>query len=175
MATLSRLGEQGFIDLVARMNRRPRPRPVLGIGDDAAALDLPPRAHLLVTTDLLTDGVHFRASSTPGFLLGRKALAVNLSDIAAMGGLPHAFVVALGFPRSTSEGYARAVAAGLLDQARSHRVALVGGDTCAARALFVGVTLIGIVERGRVVRRRGARPGDGLYVTGRLGGASAGP
>src|SRR5207245_3062773 len=101
MASLDRLGERGFIDLVAGLSRALRPRPVLGIGDDAAVLALPPRAEVLLTTDLLTEGIHFRAAYTPGFLLGRKALAVNLSDIAAMGGVPHSFVAAIGFPRHT--------------------------------------------------------------------------
>ncbi len=174
MAGLDRLGEQGFIDLVARLNRDTRPRPILGIGDDAAVIALPPRAQILLTTDLLTDGVHFRAASTPGRLLGRKALAVNLSDIAAMGGAPHSFVAALGFPRSTPLEYARELAAGLVDQARRHGVALVGGDTCAAGRLFVNVALLGFVEPGRAVRRGGARPGDALYVTGTLGGSAAG-
>ncbi|PYT18417.1 MAG: hypothetical protein DMF51_00205 [Acidobacteria bacterium] len=108
MAQLARLTEQGFIDLVASLaalTRRPgrgvAPRPLLGIGDDAAVLPSTGRLHLLLTTDLLTDGVHFRAAHAPGFLLGRKALAVNLSDIAAMGGLPRAFVFSVGFPRGT--------------------------------------------------------------------------
>ena len=145
MASLDRLGERGFIDLVAGLSRALRPRPLLGIGDDAAVLSLPPRAEVLLTTDLLTEGIHFRAAYTPGFLLGRKALAVNLSDIAAMGGVPHSFVAAIGFPRDTPERYARDVAAGLADQARRSGVALVGGDTCAARALFLSIALLGVV------------------------------
>jgi thiamine-monophosphate kinase len=168
------LGERGFIALMDRLVRPVRPRPVLGIGDDAAVLDLPPRFQTLLTTDLMAEGIHFLPSYTPGEMLGRKALAINLSDIAAMGGAPHSCVVAIGLPRTTPADYARAIARGLARQARAHGVAVVGGDTCAARSLYVNVTLLGLVESGRAVGRAGARPGDGLYVTGTLGAAAAG-
>ncbi len=174
MAGPAALGEQAFIDIVARHAHPVRPRPVVGIGDDAAILDLPARGQTIITTDLLTDGTHFRTDRTPGLLLGRKALAVNLSDVAAMGGVPHSCVVSVGLPRRTPAVYARAVARGLAGMARRHGVAMVGGDTCVARALFLNVTLLGVVERGRGVRRSGARPGDGLYVTGSLGASSTG-
>lgn len=174
MARLLALTEQEFIEFVAQRARTFRPKPAVGIGDDTAVLDLPPGSQTLLTTDLLTEGVHFRADSTSGELLGRKALAVNLSDIAAMGGRPHSCVVAVGFPRGTAVSYARGVARGLVDMARAHRVALVGGDTCAARALFVNVTLLGLVEEDGAVTRSGARAGDHLHVTGTLGASAAG-
>jgi len=174
MAGPAALGEQAFIDLVARFARPVRPRPVLGIGDDAAVLELPSGVQLLLTTDLLTEGIHFKIGYTPGFLLGRKALAVNLSDVAAMGGVPHSCVVAVGLPRATPPVYARAVARGLADMARRSSVAIVGGDTCASKVAFVSVALLGFVEPKRAVRRDGARVGDAIYVTGRLGASGAG-
>ena len=179
MARIARLTEQGFIDWVARFARPRDPGPqalraILGIGDDAAVLASASRLHTLLTTDFLTDGIHFRAAWTPGFLLGRKALAVNLSDIAAMGGVPRSFVLSAGFPRRTEPAYARQVARGVASQARRFGVSLVGGDTCASRALFLNVALLGLIEPGREVRRSGARAGDGLYVTGRLGAPAAG-
>ncbi len=175
MARFARLDEQGFVDLVASLAHPVRrPGPIVGIGDDAAVVVVPPRAQVVLTTDLLTDGIHFQSRYTPGFLLGRKALAVNLSDVAAMGAVPHSFVFSVGLPRRTPPAYARDLARGIAGQARRFGVTLVGGDTCAARALFVSVALLGIVEPGRAVRRSGARPGDGLYVTGWLGAAAAG-
>lgn len=169
-----RLGEQAIIDLTARSVSRAGPRPVVGIGDDAAVLSLPDRFETLLTTDLLTDGVHFLADRTPGVLLGRKALAVNLSDIAAMGGAPHSCVVSLGLPRDTQARYARDLVRGLAGLARRYGVAVVGGDTCAARRMFVNVALLGVVEKGRAVLRSGASAGEGLYVTGALGASAAG-
>ncbi len=177
MARWARLDERRFIELMARLCAAPAgavPRTLLGIGDDAAILRWPGGADLLFTTDFLTDGVHFRRAWMPGFLLGRKALAVNISDIAAMGGVPRVCVLSVGLPRDTVAAYARDVARGAADQARRHGVAIVGGDTCAAERLFVNVALLGSVRPGRAVRRSGARPGDGLYVTGGLGAAGAG-
>jgi thiamine-monophosphate kinase len=169
-----RLTEQSFIDTIARLARGAGTRPVTGIGDDAAVLGLPERAEMLFTTDLMAEGTHFLARRTPGRLLGRKSMAVNLSDIAAMGGVPHAAVVTVGLPRRTTSAYATSLARGLAEQARRHGVAIVGGDTCVAERLMVNVALLGIVERGRAVHRGGARHGDALYVTGRLGASAAG-
>jgi thiamine-monophosphate kinase len=170
----ARLSEAWFIETVRRLSARAGPRPIAGIGDDAAILALPRRSETLFTTDFLTEGVHFIAARTPGEMLGRKALAVNVSDIAAMGGVPHSAVVSIGLPRHTTPAHARAIARGLAEAARRYSVAIVGGDTCAAERLFVNVALLGFVEPGRAVRRSGGRPGDGLYVTGALGASAAG-
>jgi thiamine-monophosphate kinase len=169
-----RLSEDTFIAWMARESRGAGARPVVGIGDDAAVLALPRRTQALLTTDFLTEKVHFLFDRTPPRLLGRKAMAVNLSDIAAMGGVPHAALVSVGLPRGTAASWARELARGLAEQARRHHVAIVGGDTCAAERIFVSVTLVGAVEPGRAVRRSGARAGDGLYVTGALGASAAG-
>ena len=168
------LSEDAIIALARRLGAGAGPRPVVGIGDDAAVLAAPRRAQLLLTTDLLTEGVHFLRRRAPARLVGRKALAVNLSDIAAMGGVPLSAVVSLGLPRDTGAAYTRALLAGIADRARRHGVAIVGGDTCAAERLFVNIALLGAVEPGRAVRRSGAKPGDGIYVTGRLGASAAG-
>lgn len=169
-----RLSEDTFIEWMARESRGAGPRPVVGMGDDAAVLALPRRSQMLLTTDLLTEKVHFLFDRTPPRLLGRKAMAVNLSDIAAMGGVPHSALVSVGLPRGTAASWARDLARGLGEQARRYNVAIVGGDTCAAERVFVSVTLLGAVEPGRAVKRSGAKVGDGLYVTGALGGSAAG-
>ncbi|HKB07256.1 MAG TPA: thiamine-phosphate kinase [Candidatus Polarisedimenticolia bacterium] len=179
MTRLARLTEQGFIDRIARLARRAGPArgglgAVLGIGDDAAVLSPSGRLQPLLTTDLLAEGIHFRSAWAPGLLLGRKTLTASLSDIAAMGGVPCSFVLSVGFPRRTDPAYALQLASGVASQARRFGVDLVGGDTCAARSLFLNVALLGLVEPGREVRRSGARSGDGLYVTGRLGASAAG-
>src|SRR6185503_1262857 len=163
------LSEDRFIRLMLRLSRGRGPRPVVGIGDDAAVLASGAKSRTLVTTDFLTEGVHFLRTKTPPRLLGRKAMAVNLSDIAAMGGVPLSAVVSVGLPRATTWAWARGLAEGIAAMARRHRVTIVGGDTCLAERVFVSVTLLGAVEIGGEVRRSGARAGDRLYVTGRLG------
>ena len=143
----------------------------VGVGDDAAVLCGGKDWRLLVTTDMLVDGVHFVGRVTPPQLIGRKALAVSLSDIAAMGGVPWAAIVAAGIPRGYSVHALDALYRGLRQLARQFNVQLIGGDTVRAKVLTLTVTLTGWVEPGNVVLRRGARVGDDVWVTGRLGGA----
>ncbi len=150
---------------------------VLGIGDDCAILRLCPGADLVVTTDMLMDGRHFRLDRDGAEAAGFKALAVNVSDIAAMAGRPIAAVVAVALPRTSGDAaeIARALHAGLMEAAGRFGVALVGGDTNAWDGpLVVSVTLIGETTSRGAVRRSGARPGDRIYVTGPLGGSLLG-
>ncbi|RME48686.1 MAG: thiamine-phosphate kinase, partial [Deltaproteobacteria bacterium] len=148
------------------------PQVVLGIGDDAAVLRPAAGRRLLVSTDLLTEGVHFDARVPPR-ALGRKALLVNLSDIAAMGGIPRAFLSALALPRETETHFVEELYAGFEEISRAYRVPLVGGDLSASPAgIFLCVTILG--EARRVVERRGAAVGDLVCVTGTLGDAALG-
>lgn len=143
---------------------------ILGIGDDTAILQLPANGkELLVTTDTLVSGVHFPPATAPR-ALGHKALAVNLSDIAAMGATPHWFTLALTLPVADA-AWLEGFAAGLVRLAENSAVALVGGDTTRG-PLSITVTVIGSAPAGKSVRRGGARPGDLVCVTGRLGGAA---
>jgi thiamine-monophosphate kinase len=144
---------------------------VLGVGDDAALLECPPGAQLVATTDTLVAGVHF-PPSVPAAAIGHRALAVNLSDLAAMGARPAWALLALTLP-AADERWLGEFAAGLASLARAHDVALVGGDTTRG-PLTVTVQLLGHVPHGRALTRAGGRPGDLLYVSGSPGDAGAG-
>lgn len=171
---LRELGEFGFIDLIAARAAR-APEVVIGIGDDAAALAPTPGHLTLVTSDMLVEGVHFDLAWTDAVRLGRKSLAVNISDIAAMGGRPRHSLLSLAIPPTLPLEFLDGFIDGLLAQATAHGVHLVGGDTCAATAGFtVSITLMGEQLPHRVVRRSGARPGDLVFVTGTLGDAALG-
>jgi thiamine-monophosphate kinase len=161
----------GEFDLIARhfaALTQPRADVVLGVGDDAALLDLPPGQELVATVDTLVAGVHFFADCPPA-ALGHKALAVNLSDLAAMGAAPAWALLALTLP-AADDAWLTEFASGFAALARQFEVSLVGGDTCRG-PLAVTITALGHVPRGQALRRSGARPGDGVYVSGEIGAA----
>jgi thiamine-monophosphate kinase len=138
----------------------------LGIGDDAAVLAVPGGREAVVTTDTLNAGIHFFDDADP-LDVGYKALAVNLSDLAAMGAEPRWALLSLSLPEP-DEAWVREFIAGFMEAAREHGVALAGGDTCAGH-LSVTATAIGLVEPGRALTRSGAKPGDLLVVSGTPG------
>lgn len=141
----------------------------LGIGDDAALLEVPPGRELVVCTDTLVEGVHFPNGTSPG-AIGHKALAVNLSDLAAMGAQPTFFFMALTLPREDS-AWLDSFARGMARLARQWRVQLAGGDTTSG-PLSITITAMGTVEKGRALLRSGARPGDLVVVSGAPGAAA---
>lgn len=143
----------------------------LGVGDDGAVLDIPPGHQLVSVVDTLVAGVHFPEDTTP-FDIGYRALAVNLSDLAAMGAEPRWFTLALTLPK-VDETWLAGFAAGLRNLADRFGLALVGGDTTRG-PLTITVQAEGLVPSGQALKRSGARPGDGIYVTGTLGDAAAG-
>jgi thiamine-monophosphate kinase len=172
--TLRRLGELG---LIRRIRDRVGPAGAsvqTGIGDDAAVLDVAPGAALLATTDLLIEDVHFRRTWAAPRDIGWKAMAVNLSDVAAMGGTPRWALVALAVPEKTEPAEVDALYAGMQEAAAPHGVSIVGGDTCASRAgWLINVTLLG-EHAGSPRLRSAAKPGDAVAVTGSLGRAGGG-
>lgn len=148
---------------------------VTGAGDDCAVLDLGiPGRHVLFKTDAVVEGVHF-SSEAPAEKVGHKALARCLSDIAAMGGAAGSAVVTLGLPEEAAQAWAERAYAGMIELARRHEVAIVGGETTTSpERIFLSVAALGQVEAGRAVLRSGGNPGDALCVTGELGGSLAG-
>lgn len=145
------------------------PDVALGMGDDCALLRVPADRELAVTTDTLIAGCHFPLDTTP-FDIGWKSLAVNLSDLAAMGAQPRWFTLALTLPRADGN-WLDGFVAGLGALARAHAVALVGGDTTRG-ALSITITALGVGPPGLAMRRAGAQPGDVICVTGTLGDAA---
>ncbi len=143
----------------------------LGIGDDAALLQVAAGEDLVLTTDALVEGVHFLPGA-PAHSLGHRALAVNLSDIAAMGASPSWALLSLNLPRA-DEAWLQAFSAGFGALAQAHEVALVGGNVSRG-PLSITVQLAGLVPSGQALRRDGARPGHALYVSGSVGDAAAG-
>ncbi|MBI1315129.1 thiamine-monophosphate kinase [bacterium] len=146
----------------------------LGIGDDAAVVEWGSRLGLLAA-DMLLDGVHFETSSQSPVEIGRKALAVNLSDVAAMAGVPRFALVSLALPHVAPREFVEGVFAGLKSLADEFDTAIVGGDTTSWDGPFViNVSIVGDVAADRAVTRGGAQPGDWLFVTGELGGSLLG-
>jgi thiamine-monophosphate kinase len=151
------------------------PRILVGPGDDAAVLNLTSRASSLLTTDMLLEGSCFRLKEAGARRVGRKAMAVNLSDIAAMAGKPVAAVVSVGLPRQGGRTLGEELYHGLREVADSFQIAVAGGDTNSWDGpLVISVTIIGEATGRGPVTRAGARPGDWLLVTGPLGGSILG-
>jgi thiamine-monophosphate kinase len=162
------MGEFELIDRFFRRDGAPPPGVVLGIGDDCALLAPQPGMQLAVSSDMLVEGRHFLSTVAPE-RLAHKALAVNLSDLAACGARPLGFTLALALPRA-DEAFLAPFARGLFALADAHGIALVGGDTTAG-PLALCITVFGEVPAGQALRRDGARAGDRLWVSGQLGDA----
>ena len=158
----------GEFELIARHFTQPVRRAALGVGDDCALLRVRPGMELAVSSDMLVEGRHFLSTVAPE-RLGHKALAVNLSDLAACGAEPLAFTLALALPRG-DDAFAAGLARGLFALADAHGIELVGGDTTAG-PLNICITVFGEVPAGRALLRSGARAGDDLWVSGVLGDA----
>ena len=172
---LSDLGEFGLISQIEKAFRKKSARAPLGIGDDAAALFVSPGKTLLATTDMLLEGVHFDLAYTDYYSLGWKSAAVNLSDIAAMGGVPRFCLTSLGIPEGISVEQLNEFYKGFKALIRKHKVDLVGGDTCSSEVdLVISVTVLGEVEKQNMLTRAGAKPGDRIFVTRTLGDSAAG-
>lgn len=148
---------------------------LIGIGDDTAILQPPLNSELLFATDMLMEGTHFTFPPATPERAGRKALAVNISDLAAMAGQPHSALISLALPKSRGPEFAKAVMQGIIDLAKEFSIQLIGGDTNSWDGpLVINVAIIGIAPASKSIKRSGAIPGDWIFVTGELGGSLTG-
>ncbi len=173
--TLKQFGEFGFIKKISR-GCLIRPQHIIkAIGDDAAAFTTDPDEISLITTDLLVERIHFLRNAISGFELGYKSLAVNLSDIAAMGGTAREAFISIAIPDDCELDYLDSVYDGMKDLARSFDVNILGGDTTGSKAdLIINVAVYGTVAQEQMMCRDTARPGDVVFSTGFLGDSKAG-
>ena len=172
---LSDLGEFGLIEKIKSIIGSPGDSVIKGIGDDCAVVEKSGGNAMLLTTDVLVEGVHF----TKGFInpenLGRKALAINISDIAAMGGTPRYALLSLAAPESTETGYIGELISGIDSMANEFSVSVLGGDTSLSPdGLIVNIFIIGEALKDNVLYRYGAKPGQVIFVTGEVGSSAAG-
>lgn len=172
---ISSLGEFGLIDRLTENLPKFNDSTVTAVGDDAAVMDFGPDREVLVSTDMLLEGVHFDLTYTPLKHLGYKSAIVNFSDIYAMNGTPRQLVVGLGVSKRFTVEHLEALYAGLRTACEIYGVDLVGGDTTSSRSgLVISATVIGDAPKGTVVRRSGAKPTDLICVSGDLGAAYMG-
>lgn len=173
--TIEDLGEDGLIAIFAAEPVAPGSKLIVANGDDAAAFMLEPQYASVITTDTLVEGVHFDFAYSPPLKVGRKLMAVNLSDIAAMGARPRYVLLSVTVPRSTMVETATLIADGIREQCRAHVVTVIGGNTTRTKgAMVLTATAIGRVLTNEILTRRGTAAGDALYVTGHIGDANAG-
>jgi thiamine-monophosphate kinase len=167
------LSEKHIIVQIRRQTGRNR-AVITGIGDDCAILRLPSGDDTLVTTDFSIEGVHFRRDWHPPRSVGHRCLARGLSDIAAMGGQPHAAFLSLALPPDTPQTWVNAFVSGLLGLAEEFKVPLAGGDTSESPSgILADIMVVGSVPRDQAITRSGAKVGDSIYVTGELGASAA--
>jgi len=166
---LKDLGEFKFIQRISK-DIKLSSRVIKGIGDDAAVLRHKRNKYLLFTTDMILEGRHFNKGDDAE-LVGRKAMSCNISDIAAMGGMPKFAVISIGFGGSLDLKYADGLYKGIRDAARRFNIDLVGGDTIGSEKIIVNIALTGEVEKKNLILRSGARENDVIFITGDIGGS----
>jgi thiamine-monophosphate kinase len=175
ITSLSEIGEFGLIERVAQLFREGNEDNGLGIGDDCAVLPLKNKTSLLVTTDMLIENRHFRMDWIDPEDLGYKALAVNISDISAMGGIPEYAFLSLGLNSDISTEWLDRFFRGTRELSEFYDIKLMGGDTTKSPAdMVISYTLLGRMDQGKVLLRSGARPGDKIALLGKVGESGAG-
>jgi thiamine-monophosphate kinase len=174
---LAQVGDIGEFELIKLLTEDliPDAQTIVGVGDDCSVYEIGRKRYLLATCDMLIEDVHFSRKTASPFLIGCKAIASSLSDIAAMGGRPLFTMVAVGLPVNTPEEFALDLYIGVRSMCRDHGVALVGGDTVRSPdKIVIDVSMIGECSSGKFALRSGAKTGDAVLVTGHLGSSAAG-
>ena len=169
---LHNLGESGLIHLIRQRFAKTDAR--LGIGDDAAIFDVPPGMSIIYCSDLVAENTHFIRKLHPADSIAYKAVAVNVSDVGAMGGIPKYFTLSVALPGDLETTWVNNFLDGLARACDDFKVQLLGGDSSSSERIFVDVSMIGWIESGKEVRRSGAQIGDGIYITGALGASALG-
>jgi thiamine-monophosphate kinase len=170
-----RITDLGEDALVRKLRERfPKSTARLGIGDDAAIIDVPPGHSIVYCSDLLAENTHFLRNLHPPDSLGYKAVAVNVSDVGAMGAIPMFFTLSFALPDDLDVVWLDGFLDGVALACSDFHVSLAGGDSSSAERIFIDVSMIGRVRTGFEVRRSGAKPGDRIYLTGTLGGSALG-
>ena len=169
---ISKLGEFGLIDRIKKSIKTDA-AVVKGPGDDCAVIKFSKDKYILFTSDMIVEGVDFTGKDRP-YLVGRKAIAVSVSDIAACAGLPRYCLVSVGMPGNTSVDFIDKLIKGMFHFAKKYGINIVGGDISRARQLTIDVSMLGIVEKKNLALRSGAKIGDIIFVTGKLGGSILG-
>lgn len=169
---VTKIGEFGLINRIKKLIKIDS-SVIKGSGDDCAVLKFNKEQYLLATCDMLVEGVDFTRLDNP-YLVGRKALAVSISDIAACAGIPRYALVSLGLPKYSSVALVDKISKGIIDLARAYKINIIGGDLSGARQLTIDVSMLGLVEKKYLVLRSKARVGDIVFVTGSLGGSISG-
>jgi thiamine-monophosphate kinase len=171
----SRLGEFGLISRLSSRLKYRSSKLKIGIGDDCAVYTSSPGKYQIATTDALVETVHFDLKSISPEQLGRKSMSVNISDIAAMGGVPTLAFISIGIPRTTSVRFLDRFYDGLEQICQPYKIELAGGDTVATpKHIFINITMLGEADKKHLFTRSGARPGDKILVTGNPGDSALG-
>lgn len=166
---INRIGEFGLIDKIKKIVKTDK-RLIRGIGDDCAVAEFDRDKYMLMTCDMLVEGVDFYRKDDP-YLVGAKSLAVSISDIAANGGWPAYALICLGLPGNIDLSYARQLYRGMSFWAEKYKINIAGGDISKADKITLSVSLTGFVEKRRLILRSGARAGDIIFMSGKLGSA----
>lgn len=181
MKNIANIGEAGILDLIEKRLQRLGVSSlgpvgaILGFGDDCASFRVDKSFHILLSTDLLIEGVHFRKDYFSPYQLGYKALAVNISDIAAMGGIPEYALIGISIPSGLSISFVEELYDGLIKTGEEYGIRVIGGDTVGSTGpVMVSITILGAVEEGNMVTRKGAKHGNRIMITGELGSAMLG-